>query len=55
VKAAVAEPPVVPVTISFPGVNARFLRLRQTGSEAGIPWWIAELQVRAPAAAPPSR
>src|SRR3954470_7528358 len=46
--AALADPGDVPLTISFEPAAARYLRLRQTGHETGIPWWIAELQLRAP-------
>jgi hypothetical protein len=47
-RAALKDPGQVPVTIFFEPVTARYLRLRQTGHEADIPWWIAELQVLAP-------
>jgi hypothetical protein len=46
--AALADPGDVPLTIAFAPVQARYLRLRQTGREPGIPWWIGELQVLAP-------
>jgi hypothetical protein len=49
VRAAIADPGDVPVTIPIGAVSARYLRLRQTGHEPGIPWWIAELEVHAPA------
>jgi hypothetical protein len=52
VRAALADPAMVPVTISVQPVTARFLRLTQTAREPGIPWWIAELQVHAPLPAP---
>jgi hypothetical protein len=55
VGAALRDPGEVPVTIELGGVNARFLRLRQTGREPGIPWWIAELEVRRPASASAER
>jgi hypothetical protein len=46
--AALVDPADVPLTVAFAPVQARYLRLRQTGREAGIPWWIGELQVLAP-------
>ena len=49
VHAALAEPRIVPVAIEIPRLSVRFVRLRQTGREPGIPWWIAELEIRAPA------
>ncbi|MQA30868.1 MAG: hypothetical protein GEU82_13720 [Luteitalea sp.] len=49
VRAALADPGVVPLTIVVQPVTARFVRLTQTAREAGIPWWVAELQIRAPA------
>lgn len=48
VRAGIAEPGVVPLVVDLGRVRARFLRFRQTGSEPGIPWWIAELHVHAP-------
>jgi hypothetical protein len=48
VRAALAEPSIVPVTLELGRVAARFLRLRQLGHDASIPWWIAELEVRGP-------
>jgi hypothetical protein len=49
IRGALADPSRVPVTIGFDPVAARFIRLRQTGQEPDIPWWIAELEVRGPA------
>ena len=49
VHAAVVDPGFVPLTIDLGQASARFLRFRQTGIEPGIPWWIAELNVYAPA------
>ena len=49
VRAAIGDPGIVPLTIDLGLVSARYLRLRQTASEPGIPWWIAELNVFAPA------
>lgn len=46
--AALVDSGDVPLTIAFAPVQARYLRLRQTGREVGIPWWIGELQVLAP-------
>jgi hypothetical protein len=48
VRAAVADPVDVPLTIVIGSKETRYLRLRQTGSEPGIPWWIAELEVHRP-------
>jgi hypothetical protein len=48
VHAAVTNPGVVPLTIDVGEIKGRYLRLQQVGSEPGIPWWIAELHVRAP-------
>ncbi|HEX7795730.1 MAG TPA: discoidin domain-containing protein [Vicinamibacterales bacterium] len=48
VHAAVTDPDVVPLTIDVAEFKGRYLRLHQTGSAPGIPWWIAELSVRAP-------
>jgi hypothetical protein len=47
-RAAVRDPGVVPVTIAIGPAFGRYVRLRQLGREAGIPWWIAELELRAP-------
>lgn len=55
VHAAIRDPGTVPLTIDLGLVSARYVRLRQTGSEPGIPWWIAELSVFAPANAAGSR
>jgi hypothetical protein len=51
VHAAISDPGTVPLTIDPGLVSARYLRFRQTGAEPGIPWWIAELNVYAPAVA----
>jgi hypothetical protein len=48
VRAALADPGDVPLTIELRDATARWLRIRQTGREADIPWWIAELGVFAP-------
>lgn len=47
VRAAIQSPSLVPLTVDFPEVTTRLLRLRQIGHEPGIPWWIAELRVEA--------
>ena len=52
VHAAVTSPETVPLTLDFGQLKGRFIRIQQVGSEPGIPWWIAELSVRAPAATP---
>jgi hypothetical protein len=49
VRAAVASPTVVPLTLAVGRDSVRHIRLRQRGTEPGIPWWIAELSVHAPA------
>jgi hypothetical protein len=48
VHAALTNPAVVPLTIDVGKIKGRYLRMHQVGSEDGIPWWIAELSVRAP-------
>jgi hypothetical protein len=48
VDAAIVDPGTVPLTIDLGIAAARYLRLRQVGSEPGIPWWIAELDVFRP-------
>ena len=53
VHAAVTDPGVVTLTIDVGEIKGRYIRMQQVGSEAGIPWWIAELSVRAPSGAPP--
>ena len=52
VRAAVTSPESVPLTLNFGQLKGRFIRIEQVGSEPGIPWWIAELGVRAPAGTP---
>jgi hypothetical protein len=49
VRAALADPDRVPMTIVVPPLTARFVRLTQNAHEPAIPWWVAELQVHAPA------
>ena len=48
VRAAVQEPGTVPIAIDLGRTEGRYIRLRQTGAEPGIPWWIAGLRVHAP-------
>lgn len=48
VHAAVTDPEVVPLTIDVGEIKGRYIRIQQAGSAPGIPWWIAELSVRAP-------
>jgi hypothetical protein len=55
VHAAVIDPGRVPLTIDLGLVSARFIRVRQVGTEPGIPWWIAELNVFAPASTTTAR
>ena len=45
VRGALRDPGRAPVAIDFPATQARFIRLRQTGEQAGIPWWIPEVVV----------
>jgi hypothetical protein len=52
VHAAVTDPGTVPLTIDVGEIKGRYIRIQQVGSEPGIPWWIAEIGVRAPAATP---
>lgn len=47
VRAALAKPEVVPITIAFDPSTARYVRFQQSGRELGIPWWIAELELHA--------
>jgi hypothetical protein len=48
-RAALADPERVPVTFGLgPGSPARYLRLRQTGRDSTVPWWIAELEAYSP-------
>jgi hypothetical protein len=49
VHAAVTNPGTVPLTIDVGGIKGRYIRIQQVGAQAGIPWWIAEVSVRAPA------
>jgi hypothetical protein len=48
VRGAVQDPASAPIAIDLGRVNARYLRLRQTGADPTIPWWIADLHVHAP-------
>ncbi len=45
VRGAIAEPATVPIVLALEKARGRYLRLRQTGEEPTIPWWIAELDV----------
>jgi hypothetical protein len=49
VHAAITNPAIVPMTINVGEIKGRYVRIQQVDSEPGIPWWIAELHVRAPA------
>ena len=49
VRGAVARPDLAPIVIDFTPARGRYIRLQQSGNEPGIPWWIAELLVHAPA------
>jgi hypothetical protein len=48
VHAAVTDPAAVPLTIDVGEIKGRYIRIQQAGSAPGIPWWVAELHVRAP-------
>jgi hypothetical protein len=48
VRGALADPALVLIRVDFSPATARYVRLRQTGQEPGIPWWIAELHVYGP-------
>jgi hypothetical protein len=45
VAAAVRDPRMVPLTFSFPPVPARWIRLRQLGTDATFHWSVADLSV----------
>jgi len=45
VRAAIAYPGLVPIAIDFERATAKFVRLRQTGRDERVPWWIAELSM----------
>jgi hypothetical protein len=47
VRAALADPSEVPVRIDVFSRAAAFLRLRQVGRDATVPWWIAEVALHA--------
>ncbi len=49
VRGSIHDPATAPLDIPLGRVQGRFIRLRQTGAEPGIPWWIAELEIRAAA------
>jgi len=55
VHAAITNPGTVPLTIDVGEIKGRYIRLQQLGSAPAIPWWIAELSVRAPLGAPQGR
>jgi len=55
VHAAITNPETVPLTIDVGEITGRYIRLQQVGNAPGIPWWIAELSVRAPVGAPQGR
>lgn len=52
VRGALAQPGRAPIVLDLQAARGRYIRLRQTGEEPTIPWWIAELQVYA---TPPNR
>jgi len=45
VAGALDDPAMIPLTFELAGVRARWLRLRQTGSDARAHWSVAELRV----------
>ena len=45
IRAALLAPEVVPLAVDLDAVTARYLRLRQTGKDPTVPWWIAELEI----------
>jgi hypothetical protein len=45
VRAALADPGNVPLTFDLGSAAAKFVRLRQLGTDPLVPWWIAELEV----------
>lgn len=49
VRGAVQDPGRSPITIDIGTATGRYVRLTQTGGEPGIPWWIADLHIHAPA------
>jgi hypothetical protein len=49
VRGAVQDPGRAPIAIDTGRVEGRYIRLTQTGAEPGIPWWIADLHIHAPA------
>jgi hypothetical protein len=45
VRAALLDPVNVPVRIDVGGFQGRFMRLRQMGTDASVPWFVAEIAV----------
>ena len=45
VAGALDDPAMIPLTFELAGIHARWLRLRQTGSDAHAHWSVAELRV----------
>jgi len=48
VRGAVQDPGASPIVVDVGRAAGQYVRLRQTGAEPGIPWWIAGLRVHAP-------
>jgi hypothetical protein len=49
VRGAIQDPSTAPIVIDLGRTTGRYVRLTQTGAEPGIPWWIPDIQVHAPA------
>jgi len=49
VRGAIQDPGTAPIVIDLGRTAGRYIRLTQIGAEPGIPWWIADLRVHAPA------
>jgi hypothetical protein len=45
VRGALQSPDIAPIVLDLGRTSGRYLKLRQTGAEPGIPWWVAELKV----------
>ena len=48
VRAALADPGIVPLALAFDARSARLVRLQQTAQDPRNPWWVAELAVHSP-------
>jgi hypothetical protein len=45
VRGAIADPAAAPIVLDLGTTRGRYLRLRQTGAEPTIPWWIADVRL----------